>query len=74
MAPGPAPGWGACLLAGCTGEGAWRESFADNVTGGKPRCTLGGGPAEGVGREEKGPGLGRGSSHRTRLILDAGGD
>lgn len=30
---GPAPSWGACLLAGCTGEEAWRESSADTVTG-----------------------------------------
>lgn len=57
---GPAPSWGACWLAGCTGEGAWRESSADNVTGGKPRCTLGGGPAENGGQGERGLRLGKG--------------
>lgn len=73
-AQGPAPSWGACLLAGCTGEEAWRESSADTVTGGKPRCTLGEGPEEDVKRGEKGLELGRGSSHRTGRMLEAGGD
>lgn len=52
-APGPAPGWGAGQPAGCTGAGAWRASSADTGTGGKPRCSRGGGPAEDIGRKTR---------------------
>lgn len=53
-ASGPAPGWGAGRSAGCTGGAAWRASSADTVSGGRPQCTLGGGPAGEVGGEENG--------------------
>lgn len=67
-AAGPAPSWGAARLAGCTGEEAWRASSADTGTGGKPRCTPGGGPTKHVGREDKDLGSGSSSSHRTHSI------
>lgn len=49
----PALGWGEGWLAGYTGEGAWRGSSVDNVTGGRPQCTQEEGPEQEVGREEK---------------------
>lgn len=42
---GPALGLGEDWLVGYTGEGAWRGSSVDNVTGDRPRCTQEEGPA-----------------------------
>lgn len=70
---GPALGWGAGWLAGYTGEGAWKESSVDNVTGGRPRCIQEEGPAQEVGRE-KALGLGGSSRHKIHSIPEAGGD
>lgn len=70
---GPALGLGEGWLADYTGEGAWRVSFVDTVTGGRPRCTQVEGPAQEVGREKE-LRLGGSSRHRTHSILEAGGD
>lgn len=51
---GPVLGWGAGWWAGCTGVGAWRASSADTVSGGRPRCTRAGAPAQDSRRDRQG--------------------
>lgn len=70
---GPALGWGEGWWAGYTGEGAWRGSSVDNVTGDRPRCTQEEGPAREVGRE-KTLRLGGSSRHKIPSVPEAGGD